>query len=72
MFNLASGRNFKAIVISFLGLLLTFTDETDMFDGNMAVLVECHNFPLSLVEQKLITTKYFNRFAQTIDSRNFH
>ena len=34
---------------SFLGLLLEFVD--DMFDGNMAALVECHD--LSLVEQKL-------------------
>ena len=51
MFNLASWRNFKAIVISFLGLLLTFVD--DMFDGNVAELVECHSFHLSLVEQKL-------------------
>ena len=51
MFNLASWRNFKAIVISFLDLLLTFVD--DMFDGNAVVLVECHNFYLSLVEQKL-------------------
>ena len=31
MFNLASWRNFKAIFITFLGLLLTFVD--DMFDG---------------------------------------
>ena len=51
MFDIASWRNFTAIVISFLGLLLTFVD--DMFDGNMAVLNECHNFHLSLVEQKL-------------------
>ena len=51
MFNLASWRNVKAIVISFRGLLLTFVD--DMFDGNMDVLVECHNFHLSFVEQKL-------------------
>ena len=32
-------------------MLLRFVD--DMFDGNMVVLVECHNFHLSLVEQKL-------------------
>ena len=51
MFNLASWGNFKAMVVSFLGLLLTFVD--DMSDGNMAVLVECHNIHLSLVEQKL-------------------
>ena len=52
LFNLASWRNFKAIVISFLGLLLlTFVD--DMFHGNMAVLVEFHIFHLSFVEQKL-------------------
>ena len=38
MLKLASWRNFKAIVISFLGLLLTFVD--DMFDGNVALLVE--------------------------------
>ena len=35
----------------FPGLLLTFV--VDMFDGNMAVLVEFRNFYLSLVEQKL-------------------
>ena len=35
MFDIASWRNFTAIVISFLGLLLTFVG--DMFDGNMAV-----------------------------------
>ena len=28
-------KNFKALVLTFLGLLLTFVD--DMFDGNMAV-----------------------------------
>ena len=44
-------RNFKAIVISLLGFLLAFVD--DMFDEKMAVLVECHNFRLSLVDQKL-------------------
>ena len=44
------------------GLLLTFTD--DMFDGNMAAfIVECHNFHLSLVEQKLDCGEM---------SRNFH
>ena len=37
MFNLPSWRNFKAIVISFLGLLLAFVD--DMFDGNMVPCV---------------------------------
>ena len=51
MFNLASWRIFKAIVIAFFGLLITFAD--DMFDGNVPVLVECDNFHLSLVEQKL-------------------
>ena len=30
MFNLASWENFKAIVISFLGLLLTFFDYHDV------------------------------------------
>ena len=39
------------IAFSFLGLLVTVVD--DMFDGNMAVLVEFHKFHLSLVEQKL-------------------
>ena len=34
MFNLVSWRNFKAIVVSFLGLLLTFGD--DIFGGNVA------------------------------------
>ena len=50
---IASWRNFKAIVFSFLGFLLTFVD--DMFDRNTytAVLVECHKFHLSLMEQKL-------------------
>ena len=48
MLNLASWRNFKAIVISFLGSLLTVVD--DMFDGS---IVEFHNFQLSFVEQKL-------------------
>ena len=52
MFNLASWRNFKAIVISFLGLLVAFVD--DMLEVNMAVSVECHNFNLSFVEQKLV------------------
>ena len=68
MVNLASRRNFKAIVTSwpFLGFLITFVD--DMFDGNMAVLVECDNFHLSLVEQKLDSAaKFFNRFSQTMD-----
>ena len=51
MLNLASWRNFKAIVISFLGLLTFVTD--DMFHGKMVVLVECHNFSPSLVEKKL-------------------
>ena len=69
MFNLASWRNFKATVISFLGLLLTFVD--DMFDGNLAVLVECHNFHLSLVEQKLDCAQVFNRFSQMMDG-SFH
>ena len=32
-------------------MLLTVVD--DMFEGHMDVLVECHNFHLSLVEQKL-------------------
>ena len=50
MFNLASWRNFKAIVILYPGLLLTFVDD---IDENMAVLVEFHNFHLSLVERKL-------------------
>ena len=50
MFNLASWRNYKAIVIWCPGLLLTFVD--DMFDGNIAVLVEFHNFHFLLVEQK--------------------
>ena len=54
MFNLASWSNFKAVVISFHSL---FVD--DMFDGNMAVLVECHNFQLSLVEQKLHCDQIF-------------
>ena len=57
MFNLASGRNFKAIVISFLGLLLTFID--DMFDGKISVLVECQKFHLSLVEKKLVCAQMF-------------
>ena len=39
------------MAIAFLGWLLTFFD--GMFDGNMTVLVECYNFHLSLVEQKL-------------------
>ena len=69
MFNLASWRNFKAIVISFLGLLLTFVDDT--LAGNSAVLVECHNFHLSLVEQKLDCTQVFNRFSQMMDG-SFH
>ena len=30
MFYLASWKNFKAIVISFLGLLLTFVDDNDV------------------------------------------
>ena len=30
MFNLASWKNLKAIVISFLGLLLTFVDDHDV------------------------------------------
>ena len=38
------------IVISFLGLLLTFVD--DKFDGNTTVFVKFHTFHLSLVEQK--------------------
>ena len=50
MFNFAWWRNFKAIVISFLGLLLTFVD--DKFDGNTTVFVEFHTFHLSLVDQK--------------------
>ena len=53
MFNLASWGNFKAMVVSFLGLLLTDSLMTCPIDGNMAVLVECHNNHLSLVEQKL-------------------
>ena len=44
-------------VILFLDLLLTFVD--DMFDGNTAVLVDCHNFCLSLVEQKLECCQIF-------------
>ena len=32
-------------------VLLTCVD--DMLEGNMAVLIECHNFHLSIVEQKL-------------------
>ena len=55
MFNLFSWRNFKAIVISFLGLLFV----GDMFDGDMAVLVEYHNCHLSLVEQKLDCDQMF-------------
>ena len=37
MLTLASRRNFKPLVSSFLGLLLIFVD--DMFDGSMAVYV---------------------------------
>ena len=40
MFDISSLRNFTPIVISFLGSLLTFVG--DMFDGNTAVLNECH------------------------------
>ena len=50
MVDLASCRNqlFKVNVFSFLGLSLTFVD------GNMAVLIEFHNFDhLSFVEQKI-------------------
>ena len=44
------------IFISFLDLLLkTLVD--NMFDGNMAVLVEFHNFNLSVVEQNWIAAK---------------
>ena len=57
MFNLASWRNFNAIINAFLGLLLAFVD--DMFHGNMAMLVECHNFHLSLVEPKMICRQMF-------------
>ena len=58
-------RNFKAIVISFRGLLLTFV--YDMFDGNMAVLVECHKFHLSFLERKLYCGQIFNRFLKMMD-----
>ena len=33
-----------------------------MFDGNMAVLNECYNFYLVLVEEKLGAPKCFNTF----------
>ena len=49
--------------------VLTFVG--DMFDGNMAVLVECHNFHLSLVEQKVDCGQCFIRFSQMMDG-TFH
>ena len=59
MFNLASWRNFKAVATSFLSLLLTFVD--DMFDGNMAVLVEFYNFYLSRGEKELDCGQTFSQ-----------
>ena len=69
IFILASSRKFNAIVVSFLSLLLTFVD--DMFDGNMDTLVECHNFHLSLVEQKLDCRQMFYKRSQTMNG-TFH
>ena len=51
MFNLALRINFSQSESYLIGLLITVVD--DMFDGNMAVLVEFYNFRLSFVEQKL-------------------
>ena len=54
-------------VISFLGLLPTSVH--DMFDGNIAVLAECHNFHLSPVEEKLdcgknVLTDFHRRWVE--------
>ena len=55
MFNLVSWRNFKAMVIEFSGLLLTFVD--DMFDGNVATTLNSH-----LWNSNWIAAEYFNIF----------
>ena len=51
MFNLALWINFSQSESYLIGLLITVVD--DMFDGNMAVLVEFYKFHLSLVEQRV-------------------
>ena len=60
-------ENFKATGVSFLYLFLIFVD--GMFDGNMAFLVECRNFHLSLVEQKRQPSNVLQIF--TDDGWNF-
>ena len=52
----------KAIVISFPGLLLTFVD--DMFDGNMAVLVEFHNFGTETGLRPNVLTDFHRRWME--------
>ena len=69
MFNLASGRNFTAIVFSFLGLLLTVVD--DLFEGNGRVSRMSQLLPLTCGTETWSAAKCFNRFAETRDG-TFH